>query len=1018
MAPEPGGALTFLFADLESSTRLWERFPVAMKAAMERHDAILREAVERVGGTVVKTTGDGLMAAFSSASAATAAALAAQSGLQDEVWGETGPLRARIGLHSGEAQARADDYFGPPVNRAARIMAAAHGGQVLLSELTASLARTGGLTPDADLRDLGEHRLKDLLQPERIFQLVHPSLPGDFPPPVTLGQRPNNLPTQASELIGREMELPAIRELIASPGVRLLTLTGPGGIGKTRLALQAAADQIDRFDDGVYFVDLTAARARGAALEAIVRVVGVTAGSDEPLDDVLRNQLRDRHLLLVLDNFEQVMEAADDVADLLQHCPRLEVLVTSREGLRVRGEQLFPVAPLALPDIGTDRISAEAIADCDAVRLFVDRARSARPSFELTDANAGAVAEICARLDGLPLAIELAAARLRLFSPDELRDRLRSRLQLLRGGARDLPERQQTLRSTIEWSHELLDPDERAIFQLLSVFPSARVGAVEEVAAGVEPLREVDVLDRLESLVDKSLVRSIEGPRGLRLSMLETIRDYAAERLEQDPELDSAARRAHAEYYSGFAAERRGAQVGPGRQTALEDLAAEFGNLESAWRFWVDAADMAQLNRLLDALWILYDARGWYHAAIGLANDLLDVLSKAPASPDRVDEEITLRMGLARALLAVRGPTEEVEEIYRGALALSEAASDRPKPFPVLHSLATFHLYRAEMDKAAEFGRQILELGEQQDDSRLLLEGHLIVGTCSAFAGGLDAGLAHLGQALALFDPERYGSTRFRVGANPGVVIHTTSAFLLWLAGRPDTALQRAADGLALAERLNHPFTRAYALHHVAVLDVWAHRLERAHERAATVLRIAEEHDYPIWRALAFVIEGVTAAGMGRPEEGLARIDQGMALYQALRTPPVFWPLVLSLRARASALAGRDNDAIDLLEQALAYLPENDIMGATMLVERSELLLARGDSQAAASGLRLALDAAMATGTRMTQLRAATRLVQLAPGAEARAMLRRIFESFDEGFETVHLVDARAVLDEETAPAV
>src|SRR5215208_5412556 len=495
MREAPGDPLTFVFADLESSTRLWERFPDAMKGAMERHDDILREAVNGAGGRVVKVTGDGLMAVFVSPSAAVAAALEAQRELQREAWGETGPLRVRMGIHAGVAQQRGADFYGPPVNRTARLMAAAHGGQVLLSAAAARLADR--LPAEAGLRDRGEHRLKDLAQPERIFQLTHAELASDLPPLATLSERPNNLPTQTSEFLGREIQLSAIRDLLDADRLRLLTLTGPGGIGKTRLALQAAANQIDRFEDGVFFVDLSPVRDAEAVFQAVVRAVGVSASTDEPPLAVLKQALRGRRLMLVLDNFEQVMEAVDGVSELLQQCPGLKALVTSREALRVRGEHLFPVPPLALPVGGA--AAAELVSEYDAIRLFVERAREVQPNFTLTDENARAVAEICARLDGLPLAIELAAARLTLFSPDELRRRLDRGLDVLRGGPRDLPARQQTLRSMIEWSYDLLQDDEREVFQLLSVFVTARLEAIEAVAASLEQLARVDVVERLAS---------------------------------------------------------------------------------------------------------------------------------------------------------------------------------------------------------------------------------------------------------------------------------------------------------------------------------------------------------------------------------------------------------------------------------------------------------------------------------------------------------------------------------------
>ncbi|MDP8932317.1 MAG: adenylate/guanylate cyclase domain-containing protein [Actinomycetota bacterium] len=1012
---------TFLFADLESSTQLWERFPTGMKAALERHDSILRDAVDHSNGRVVKTTGDGLMAVFPSASAGVKACFEAQRRLQDEPWGETGPLRVRMGLHAGEAQPRAGDFFGPPVYRAARIMAAAHGGQVLLSALAAELAEER-LPDEAGLRDLGEHRLKDLLRPEHLFQLIHPELPGDFPPLATLSHRPNNLPMLASEFLGREAELVAIRDLLKAAGVRLLTLIGPGGIGKTRLALQAAADQSDRFEDGLYFVDLSPVRDRDAAYEAIVRALGLVRTSDERPLEVLAQQLGTSHMLLLLDNFEQVIDAADGVAELLQLCPELKVLVTSREALRVRGEHLFPVPPLSIPEGGVADTSAEAVSEYEAVRLFVERAREVRPRFSLTDDNAPAVAEISTRLDGLPLALELAAARLKLFSPNDLRDRLRSRLALLRGGPRDLPARQQTLRSTIEWSYELLDEEERAIFRLLALFSSARVEAVEDVVTRLEPLAEVDVVDRLASLVDKSLVRSVDGSGRQRLSMLETIREYAGERLEDEPAFSSAARRAHAEYFSELVSSRRDHLHGPQREDTLEDLASELGNLLTAWRYWVGAGDLEKLNEMLDGLWVLHDARGWYQGAVDLAKDLLRVLSAVPSTPDRAQEKITVGTSLARGLLAIGGYTQEVDEAYRRALALLEEAGGLPQLFPVLRSLASFHLYRAEFDKVASVGRQLLDLAEQQHDVGLQVEGHLVLGNSLATLGDVRAGLDHLEQAVALFDPDQHRPGRFRLGPGPGVVAHSTSAFYLWLLGYPDRAVQRDSRGLELASQLNHPFTLAYTLFHVGYLDLWRRDLELVHERASGALEVAEEHGYQVWRALALVLQGVAMAGLGRPEEGLAQADHGMALYQGLKTPPVFWPFLLSIRARGFALGGRPADGLETVDEAIQLFGGLvNIFYPDMELLKGDLLLIASGADAAEPWFQRAFHDAEEVGARMPQLRAATRLTRLRRAAgkepDGADLLRGVYQTFTEGFDTPDLVEARAVLEATDGPA-
>jgi predicted ATPase/class 3 adenylate cyclase len=1009
--------LTFVFTDLESSTRLWESFPDEMRMAVERHDTILRHAVEDSDGRVVKVMGDGLMAVFMSASDGVRACLEAQRTLQAEPWGATGPLRVRMGLHAGEAQPRADDFYGPSVNRAARIMAAAHGGQVLLSGFVAELA--GQRLPEgAGLRDLGEHRLKDLFQPEHIFQLVHPTLGSDFPPLATLSRRPNNLPTQTSEFLGREAQLSVIRDLLDTAAVRLLTLTGPGGIGKTRLALQAGADEIERFEDGVYLVDLSAARDPDAAFEAIVRAVGVTGTGDEGPFEVLAETLPGKQMLLLLDNFEQVMEAAEGVADLLQRCAELKVLVTSREALRVRGEHLLAVPPLSLPDIAAAQVSAEAVAASEAVRLFLERAREARPSFLLTDDNAAAVAEVSARLDGLPLAIELAAARLKLFSPDELRDRLRSRLELLGRGPRDLPARQRTLRSTIEWSYELLDEEERAVFQLFAIFSDTRVEAVEEVVARVDSLRDVDVVDRLTSIVDKSLVRSVDTRGSQRLSMLETIREYALERLAEEPDLSGSASRAHAEYFADFTQSRRDRLYGAEREDTLEELASELGNLLTAWRYWVAAGDLEQLSKLLDGLWVLDEARGWYHATVELTNDLLGVLAAVPSTPDRAREEITLYTSLARALMAIRGYTREVEEAYGRALQLAEEAGELPRRFPVLRSLASFHLSLGEFEKAEAVGAELLELAEQQDEAGLQVDGHLVVGSSIAFRGDFATGLDHLDRAIDLFDPSRQQPGPFRLGPSSGVVSHTTSAILLWLLGDPEASVERGTRAVTLARQLNHPVTLAYTLFHVGFLDLLRRELELAQQRADGVLAVAEEQDYPIWNAVGLVLQGVAMTGLGQREEGRACMDQGIALYQGLTTPPIFWPLLLSVRARGLALADQPDEGLRVVDDALETINRSDFLYPEFALLKGDLLVAVSDADAAELVFQSALEAARDLSLRTPQLQAATRLTRLrwAAGKPPETdMLRTLLRTFAEGFDTKDLAEARAVLDEADA---
>jgi predicted ATPase/class 3 adenylate cyclase len=1015
--PEPAsGTVIFLFTDIEGSTRLWERFPQAMEAALERHDQILRAAVAASNGQVVKTTGDGMMVVFSSAAAAVRACLAAQRDLAAEPWGATGPLRVRMGVHAGEPASRSSDYFGPVVNRAARIMAAGHGGQVLLSAAAAELV-ADRLAAGAGLRDLGLHRLKDLGRPERLFQLVHPDLGDGFPPLATLDRRPNNLPTQTSTFVGRDAELAQIGSRLADAAVRLLTLTGPGGTGKTRLALRAAADEIDRFEDGVFLVDLSAVRAAEDVPTSIARAIGLSEPGGQALLEEVTGRLRRQHTLLVLDNFEQVTTAAPTVVELLEGCQGLKLLVTSREALRVRPEHLFPVPPLSLPRSAPGHRSAAELAGYEAVQLFVERAQAVSADFHLTEDNADAVADICWRLDGLPLAIELATARLNLFSPEALRDRLGSRLRLLRGGPRDLPARQQTLRATIEWSYQLLEPGEQRLFDLLSVFSGAGFEAVETVAAELDRLTgaPLDVLDGLASLVDKSLVRRDDaGAEEPRVVMLETIREYAAERLDDRAELAASARRAHAAYFADFARRQWEHLTGRRRGPALAAMTIDLENLRLAWDHWVAAGDLDQLNKLVDSLWLLYDTRGWYHDTLRLTTDLLEVLSTSASTPDRVSQEVTLRTSLARALMASKGYTPEVEEVYTRTLELFEGRQV-PQLFPVLRNLASFYNFRGEFDSAARMARAILRLGEEQQDASMLVDGHLLMGANRAFLNDLRAGLEHLDKAIAIFRSDPYPAGRYRLGNNPGVVCLTTSAFTLWMLGHPDRARQRADEALAVATELEHPLSLAYGLYHAGYLHLWRREAELVRDRAERLLRLVDEHDFPIWRALGTCLLGAAAA-MGQGEEGLAKVRQGVDLYQGLKAPPVFWPMLRALEAGVYAQAGRVTEGLAMLDEALEIATRGS--GTTMVPElqllKGDLLLALGDGAGPESWFQRAFDLAQRLDARMSQLRAAVRLCRLRSdrdGEAAGAQLRAVYDTFTEGFTTADLTEARALLE-------
>src|SRR5215203_4806389 len=610
MSSLPTGTVTFLFTDIEGSTKLWERSPQAMQRALARHDQILRDAVEQRGGYVFKTIGDAFCCAFRTAPDALETSLFAQRTLlSEEGWPEeTGPLRVRMALHAGSTEERDCDYFGPPVDRVARLLSAAHGAQVLLS-LTAQELVRDQLPAGAAVMNLGEHRLKDLFRPERVFQLVAPGLPSEFPPLRTLESHPNNLPLQPTPLVGREREVEEISERLRSEQVHLLTLTGPGGTGKTRLALQAAADLLEEFEDGVFFVALATITDPELVPSTIAGPLGVKESAEQPLLETLKSFLQQKHLLLLLDNFEQVLEAAPLVGELVAADPKLKILATSRIPLRLYGEQEYMVPPLALPD---PRVlpPLEVLAQYEAVRLFVERARAVKPDFEVTNESAPAVAEICARLDGLPLAIELAAARTKLLPPQALLSRLSNRLQLLKGGARNLPARQQTLRGTISWSYNLLNEEEKTLFWRLSVFSGgSTLEAIEEIC---DPEGDIDVLEGVDSLVEKSLLRQEEGVgEEPRFVMLETVHEYAREKLEESGEAEKI-KRAHAEHFLAMAEEANAELRGPEAAKGLERLEVEHDNMRAALS-WAIGRQKVELGlRLAGALWRFWSVRGHY----------------------------------------------------------------------------------------------------------------------------------------------------------------------------------------------------------------------------------------------------------------------------------------------------------------------------------------------------------------------------------------------------------------------
>jgi predicted ATPase len=614
---------------------------------------------------------------------AVAAVVDAQRALSAEPWPEDAPIRVRMGIHTGDGRLDGDgSYVGADVHRAARVAAAGHGGQVLLSETTSSLV-ADELPAGVGLRGLGEHRLKDL-RPEHLCQLVVQGLRAEFPPIRSLDRRPNNLPTQLTSFVGREAELREARGLLER--ARLLTLTGPGGTGKTRLSLQLAADVSDRFADGVFFVALEPVRDPGLIAGTILTALGLVESGGRPARDILVDWLGPRQVLLVLDNFEQVIDGAPVVADVLRSAPKVSAIVTSRAPLRVSGEQEYPVPGLptprdllALTDLEKMNLPAEArrldaavATEYEAVRLFIARAVNVRPDFRVTNENAPAVAGIAARLHGMPLAIELAAARVKLLSPDAILERLEHQLGVLAAGSRDLPERQQTLRGAIAWSHELLDEGQRRLLARLSVFVGGcELDSAEAVCGPASELDGLDVLDGLMALVDQSLVRAEEVDGETRFRMLDTIREFGAERLTESGERPEIERR-HAEAFLALAGELTPKLSGDDQRRWLGRLERDHDNIRAVLDRATAAGDARVAIGLGFAMWRYWQKRG--HLAE--ARRRLEAMANAPWS--RTDPMLRARLlealgGVAwwQADLSVMSPS------YAEALALWEEIGDQ-----------------------------------------------------------------------------------------------------------------------------------------------------------------------------------------------------------------------------------------------------------------------------------------------------------------------------------------------------
>jgi predicted ATPase/class 3 adenylate cyclase len=811
---------TLLFTDIERSTRLWELEPVRMRPALERHDAIARAAVEGNRGVVVKTTGDGIHAAFDDPLDAVGAALAMQQALADPEATAGISLLVRCGLHAGVDEQRNNDFFGRAVNRAARIMSAAHGGQVLVSQTVAALV--GDRLPSGvSLRDLGAVRLRDLANPERVYQLVHPTLRKHFPALRSLESAPNNLPLQATTFIGRKREIAAIKELLLT--TRLLTLHGAGGIGKTRLALQVSASLVDAFPDGVWLVELAALADPRVVPLAVATVLGVKEEAGGPLVEALRAFVKDRTLLLILDNCEHLLrDCAGLATQLLQVGSRVQILATSREPLRIAGETTYATPALEVPELN-ETCHVVDLERIEAASLFIDRALRAQPSLPLTQPVATAVAGICRRLDGIPLAIELAAACVRAMSIEKIAQRLGDRFSLLtRGDTTALP-RQQTLRALIDWSFELLTQAERALFRRLAVFAG---GWTLEGAEGVGSdgdASKADVLGLLTNLVEKSLVTlDMEGER---YRLLETMREYAQERLIESDEMDRTRTR-HLDFFLALAEQASPQLVGPDQGTWLARLDVEAENLLAA-HAWCDRVEGGgELGlRLVHSVKLFLINRGYLAL---LHRVTLEALARPGA---QVPTRARCRaLHTAGQVGLFTGSYAEAQGYLEESLVIAMQIEDKERAAMVLQELGVVSSGQGDLTKARGYFEQALDLAQELDNKRNLASAINALAQLNRMEGKLDTAQRLYTQMLALAR---------ELGDQETIAIGLLNLAMVSInSGSRENALETLTEALTIAEKIGSKRAGQSGLEVCAGL----HILDEEWNRAAVLFGAAQAH--------------------------------------------------------------------------------------------------------------------------------------------------------------------------------
>jgi predicted ATPase/class 3 adenylate cyclase len=915
MSALPTGTVTFLFTDIEGSTRLWQQHPEPMKQALLRHHALLQQSIESSNGYVFQIVGDAFCAAFHTAAGGVAAALAAQRALAAEPWGETGPIRVRMALHTGTADLHAGEHkageymSGLTLSHTARLLSVAHGGQILVSNATQELVRND-LPSLVELRNLGLHRLRDLTRAEHIYQVVAQRLPDRFPALRSLEVVPNNLPRQLTTFIGREREIAEAKRLLAE--THLLTITGPGGSGKTRLSLEIGARLLSEYPDGVWLVEFAHLADPARVPQVLATALSVREEADRPLLVTLVDHLRPKRVLLLLDNCEHLIDACAGLADtLLRGCPEVKILPSSREALGLTGEVVFRVPPLSLPD---SRLvpALERLAEYEAVRLFVDRAIAVKPDFTLTDDTAAAVVQICRRLDGIPLAIELAAARVRTLSVQQITAHLDERFRLLTGGSRTALPRHQTLRGLIDWSYGLLSEAERELFRRVSVFVGGwTLEASVAVCAGVDVDR-YDIVELLGRLVDKSLcLIDCEGSDP-RYRLLETIRQYGFEKLAETSE-GQVVRARHRDFYLGFAEDAEPRLQGPEQVAWLQRLEADHDNLRAALRWSLDCDETEAALRLGSALSLFWDTHGYVREGREWLDELLAHARERPTST------VTARRALGKVLDAASrtrarwSEFPQATEFLTQGLAVWRELGDKRGIAEALNNLAVGATQSGDRVRARVLVAESLALFRELSDKRGTAHALNNLAEILRGDGDLPGARALFEESVPLFEAieERRGLSHAL--DNLGGILTAQGDY-----GPAEALYSRSRR---LAEELGDNHAVATALRSLG--GVAHHRGD--HERARScyedsVARFREMGD-GFCLAKSLIGYALTSHEMGDHEQARVLGDQGLALLREAGAKGELAPRLGQLGAAALA-HGDVARAARFFEQSLALYSE------------------------------------------------------------------------------------------------